>query len=242
MIISKSNIVVNNTITLNAGTLTSGSLDNVKNSDFSKVITSTSGTFSFSFSNVGSAQYVGLHGLSLPVGTNVSITATGFSKSFTTTRDTKNLVFYNDTPSTLGTLKVQFMGVGTKTVSFIQAGLSTVIKWGVNSGQSLYYLGKTSQERISVSQRGVPINRVKEEVSPTLQLTMNNMLKSWARTDFQDLLNHYDEAGVLSILDYEEDDLPDESVAGFDLKMLAPKSHTSTKELVNISLSLRVVA
>lgn len=242
MIISKSNITQNNSITLNAGTISSGVIDNVKNSDFSRTITSNSTTFSFSFASVGSAQYVGLHGLSLPIGTNVSITATGFSKSFNTTRDTKNLVFYSDTPSTFGTLKVQFIGSGIKTVSYVQAGLATDTVWGVDSGQSLYYLGKTSKTRTSVNQRGMPTARVQEETAPRLSVSIKNALKTWVRTDFQEILSHYENTGVLSILDYQGDNLPDESVAAFELGVTAPKAHSQTPKLMDITMSMRVSA
>lgn len=242
MIISKSNIAKNASSTLNTGTVSSGSVSNALNSDFSKVVSSDSSTFRFTISASGSVQYIGLHGLSVPIGSVISITAGAFSDSFTTVNATKNLVFYIESAVSVSSIIIQIVGSGTKTISYIQAGLVTNVSWGVNSGQSLYYLGKNTQERVSVSSRGAPIARITEEKAPTLRLSMQNMLKTWVRGDLQQVIAHYNDCGVLSIVDYEEDGNPDESVAGFELSAFAPTAHNQTTQLMNVTLSLRVSA
>lgn len=241
MIISKSNSLSSSGITLNTGTISSGALVNTQNADFSKVLSSVSSTFKFTFDTVGDVQYIGLHGLLLPVGAVVNITGAGLSETFTTTRDHKNLVFYVGDAVTVGTLSIEIIGAGTKTISYIQAGLVAVNSWGASSGQSLYYLGKTSKDVVSVTSRGAPIKRISEESSPTLRINMNNVLKSWVRGEFQEVLNHYDDTGILSIIDYPEDNRPDESIAGFQLATLAPTAHNSTLLLMNVSLSIKVL-
>ena len=242
MIISKSNTIESSTLALTAGTLSSGTLENMQDPDFSLLAASASATWTFTIAAAGTIQYIGLHGLRLPVDAVVTITGTSFSKSFTIDRDIKNLVFYVETAVDVGTLTVSIAGAGSKTISYIQAGLAATFSWGVSSGQSLHYLGKTLQERTSLTSRGAPIVRVSEETSPKLGLSFQNLLKSWVRTEFQTLLDHYDQDGILSILDYPEDNAPDESVAGFDLNTTAPTVHGSTRTLVNLSLSLRVIA
>ena len=240
MILSKSNIISTSAITLNAGTLASGVMSNVQDYDFAKIINSTSDTLRFTFASVGIAQYVGLHGLSLPIGSVVTITATGFSKTYTTTNKTKNLVFYNETPSTFGTLQIQIVGTGSKTISYIQAGLATSISWGTNAGQSLHYLGNNITDRITSDSSGQPVNRISEQQSPRLSLSMQNMSKEWARTDLQELFLHYRADGIVSILDYEKENKPQESVAAFELTQKSPTTHSQTLSLVNVSLSFKV--
>ena len=68
MILSKSNIIRSNSIALTTGAISSGALVNVQNPDFSKVVSSTSTTFKFTFASVGSSKYVALHGISFPIG------------------------------------------------------------------------------------------------------------------------------------------------------------------------------
>ena len=242
MLISKSNVITTNTLTVTGGSLSSGVIANLKDSNFAKNVTSSSNTLTFTVGSVASSNYLALHGLSLPVGSVVSVSATGFTKSFTTTRNSKNLFFYNDTATSFGTTTVSITSVGTKTICYIAAGLYSYIAWGVDAGQSLYYLGTTSNARASVTSRGMPTNRVQEESAPNVSIKIKNALKTWARTDLQQILEHYKTTGILSIIDYELDDLPDESVAGFDLAVSAPTAHNQTLKLVDITLSLRISA
>jgi len=162
MIISKSNITSASTMSLDVGTISSGVLANLQDSDFSKIIVSTTG-LEFSFASVGSAQYVALHGLKIPIGSLVTIAATGFSKAYTTTNNVKNLVFYNETPSTFGDLTITIVGAGTKTISYVSAGLATNISWGTSSGQSLHYLGMNNVERVTSDNRGKPQTFIEHE-------------------------------------------------------------------------------
>lgn len=242
MIISKSNIVSTNNILLISGTLSDGAMVNTRDPDFSSNVSSNSTTFSIRFTSVGSIQYLGLHGLSLPVGCVVTITGTGFNHSFTTTRDVKNLVFYQSSPATAGNLTIEFSGSGSKTVSYIQAGLATVIDWGTNPGQPLHYLASQRRTRATTNENGMPVRRVQEVVIPRLRLTMNNMAKSWARGDLQALREMYETYGILSQLDYENDSQPDESCALFELSDFAVSTHSQTTELVNVSLTCRALA
>ena len=242
MIISKSNITLNGTITLNIGAVLSGSIDNILNSDFSKTVSFTTGTFDFTINKAGTIDYVGMHGLSLPSNSRIYLTGTGISEEYTIPWDCKNLVFYFPTPKVIDDLTIRVVGSGTKVISYIQAGLASKIEWGVNSGQSLYYLGKNKKEKVSISSRGTPMARITEEVSPKLRISIKNTPKEWFRTDFREILEHYDTGGILSILDYEEENMPCESVAGFDLSATAPTAHSQTRSLLNVSLNLRVSA
>lgn len=242
MIISKSNVIASNATTLISGTISSGALSNLQDLNFAENVSSNSSLFSFSFDSVGSCQYVALHGLSLPIGCTVTVTGTGFSKSFVTTRDIKNLVFYEETPSALGTLTISFSGSGTKTISYVQAGLAAYISWGTDSGQSLNYLASQQKARFTVNSDGYPIDQVQEYKVPTLQLTIRNALKTWARTELQEIRQMYETFGILSQLDYEADDQPDESCCMFDLQAFTVKTHSQTTKLVNVTLSFRALA
>lgn len=242
MIISKSNIIKNSPISIDVGSLSSGSIEDILNPDFSLPITATVETLTFILDNVGECNYVALHGLDIPLGCGIQVINGDSTSNYIINnfKGGKNLVFYFETPFTGGDLTITLSAVGPKTVSYCQAGMSSKISWGVNSGQSLYYFGKTSRERVTTNQRGVPTNRVVEEVSPTLSINIRNMPKDWARTDLQEIITHYNECGILSILDYETEIRPHESVAGFDLRTMAPKAHDSTISLVNITMSMKV--
>lgn len=242
MIISKSNFLSNGVASITAGSALSGVVANVLDSNFAKNVSSTSSTFTISITNAGNSQYCALHGLNLPVGTVVNISGVGFSASHTTTKNVKNLVFINESIQISGSIVIQFVGSGTKTVSYIQAGQYSTISWGTNPGQSLYYLAITSKERVSINQRGLPVRRITEEQVPLLTLTMNNMLKSWARGDLEQIIQHYEQTGVLSIVDYEDENRADESVAGFELSNVNVRTHNTTKNLVNCSMTMRVSA
>ena len=106
MILSKSNIISSSVITLDVGAISSGLLANLQNPDFSKVLSSNSTTLEITVEGVGSSQFFALHGLSLPIGAVVSITGTGYSKSYTMVRDIKNLVFYVASPVTPGDMTI----------------------------------------------------------------------------------------------------------------------------------------
>ena len=242
MIISKSNVISNNSISLDAGSVLSGALSNLQDSDFSRVVSSSSTTFKFTIISAGSCQYVALHGLNLEAGNVVTVYGTSFNKTFTVTRPIKNLVFYTPTAVTLGSLSVEITGTGTKVISYMQAGLVSHIAWGTSSGQPLHYLGNNLTNQVTTNGDGMPVNRVQETKAPKLSLNFKNMYKTWARTDLQEINALYNETGILSQLDYEEENQPDESCALFELTNQKVSTHSSTTTLVDVSLTVRVVA
>lgn len=240
MIISTSNAIRNNTASITTGTLTSGVPNDVLNPDFSSVITSTSSTFAFTVGQVVGCDYIGLHGCRLPVGAVVTVSASGYSDSFTVIdKESSNIVFYTDDTS-LDNIQVSVTGSGTKTISYIQAGDATVVPWGTDAGQSLYYLGYNSKNRTSVNSLGAPVIRTQKRVAPKLKLNIKNVSKTWARGDLQNMFDHYQQHGVLSILDYEDQDKQNESVAGFNLDSVSVKTHSDTLSLCNVSFSVQV--
>jgi len=242
MILSKSNIMRNNTTTLDVGTLSSGALSNIRNPNFALVASSNSAIFTFTIEAIGSIRYVALHGISLPIGAVVTLTGTGFSETYTIVRDIKNLVFYVEAAVTVGDLEVEINGAGSKTISYMQAGGVTEIDWGTNAGQPLHYLGNNLKNRVTSTSRGMPVARIQEETTPRLRLTAKNALKSWARTDLRTLFNHYNEGGIVSMLDYEEEGKPEESAALFDLSSADVKTHSATTTLVDVSFTFKAMA
>lgn len=242
MILSKNNIIRTNATSLNTGAVSSGALANVQNPDFSKVVSSSSSTFKFSFSSVGSCKYVALHGISFPIGSVVTVTGSGFSETYTMVRDIKNLVFFVATAVTLNTLSIQVVGLGNKTISYVSAGLTTEVTWGVTAGQTLRYLSHNKKSRVSTNSRGAPTKSFQEEVNSKLTVNYTNAPKAWSKTDFLEVLAHYDADSIVSMIDYEGDDNPEESYCMFDLTSGEVKAHPATPLLVNVSMSFRVIA
>ncbi len=242
MIISKTNVIGANSISLESGSLNSGNLSNLQDPDFSRVVSSSSSNFSFTFDSVSECEYIALHGINVQIGNVVTLTGTAFTRSFTITRPIKNLVVYIGVATTLNDLTVEITGTGTKTISYMQAGLVSHIAWGTNAGQSLFYLGSNVTNRVAANAEGFPVKRVQETIAPKLSLTFRNMYKDWARTELQEIFTLYNETGVLSQLDYEEENRPDESCALFELSSSKVATHSQTTTLVDISLSFRVVA
>lgn len=240
MIFSTSNDVSGNTFTTTAA-ITSGSAENVKDPDFSKNLVSSSAIFHVDCGTTTLTEYVGVHGLSIPIGTTVVIrNGAALIKTFTTTRLSSNMVFFLSTPISFTSLRVEFDGVGVKIVSYIQAGLKTVIAWGVNSGKSLSYFTNNTKSRVTVNRNGQPISRLTEKISPKLSIIIRNEGKAFIRGGLQDVFTHYNKDGIVSILDYENDDFPDESVAAFDLSADSVNSHSLTSVIANIKLNFRV--
>ena len=95
---------------------------------------------------------------------------------------------------------------------------------------------------MSANEAGFPVKRVQETIAPKLSLTFRNMYKDWARTELQEIFALYNETGVLSQLDYEEENKPDESCALFELTSAKVSTHSQTTTLVDVSLAFRVVA
>lgn len=240
MIISTTNLVRTNTPALVAGTVSSGTLLNTLNPDFSNVATSTSTVLTFTVGAVAGCKYIGLHGLKLPLDTVVTVSATGYSDTFTTVNANDRNIVFSVGDVSLDNLRVSFNGAGIKTISYIQAGDATVVPWGTDAGQSLYYLGYNNKNRTGVNNMGAPVIRTQESVAPKLGLNIKNVSKAWARGDLQNVFNHYQKHGVLSILDYEDADRQNESVAGFNLDGVSVKTHSDTLSLCNVSLSVRV--
>lgn len=261
MILSKSNVVKSSELTLNTGSISSGSLANVQNSDFSSTLKSSSDTFKFTVSNLGFFQYFAFHGLTLPIGAVFSITGSGLSKSYTVTRDIKNIVFYldiqpfNDVYDTLevyDTLKVftfspvsvaiQVTGAGEKTISYIQAGLTSSIDWGTNAGQNLAYLSHNKRERARAGSRSLPLKANQDITNQRITVKYPTATKAWARADFQEVLKHYNTDGIVSMIDYEDDNKPEESNCLFDLNGGDVNTHPQTLLLADVSMSFRVSA
>lgn len=242
MIISKTNIMANNSLSVTAGSITSGAITNIQDPDFSQNAVSTSSTFTFTVSGLGTCHYIALHGLSLPIGCVVSVSGTGFSDSHTVTRPVSNLVFFIEGAANLGTLTVSFAGSGTKVISYMQAGIAATVAWGTNAGQPLHYLASQRRSRVPTNQSGMPVRRVQEITIPRLRLAMRNVLKSWARDDLQAIRQMYDTTGILSQLDYEHAGRPDESCALFELSDFSVNTHSQTTSLVDVSLTFKALA
>tara|TARA_R110000796_G_scaffold78897_1_gene175780 strand:+ start:129 stop:608 length:480 start_codon:yes stop_codon:yes gene_type:complete len=157
-------------------------------------------------------------------------------------RDIKNLVFYVGSAVTLNSLAIQVAGAGTKTISYVSSGLTTNVAWGVTAGQTLRYLSHNKKSRVATNSRGMPTKSIQEETNNKLNVNYTNAPKSWARTDFLEVLSHYDTDSIISMIDYEADDNPDESYCMFDLTGGEVKAHAETPLLVNVSMSFRVIA
>lgn len=241
MIFSKSNNVKSNTFTTNAS-VTSGSAENVRDADFSKNLVTSSANFNIDCGSTTLSEYVGIHGLDLPVGTVVNLRdgGGGVLQTYTTTRASSNIVFYLSSPISFSNLRVNIVGSGQKIVSYIQAGEVAVVDWGVSGGQSLAYFANNIKSRATVNQRGQPTNNLTEKISPKLSLSINNPTKEWIRGELQEVFEHYNDTGIVSIRDYENDAFPDESVAAFELSNDKVNAHNASKTITNVKLMFRV--
>ena len=240
MIISTSNELISNGFTLINGAFSDGDFDDLRSNNFSRVLVSTSSVLEFSCGAVGSFDYIALHGLRLRNGMVVSVAGEGFIKTYTVNNENNtNLVFYNSGGGSINDIVVRISGAGSKTISFIQAGQAVVSPWGVDSSQNLHYLSYNSESRSSIDRYGSPALRTQRKTNPNIRLNINNVTKDWARVNLRDILNHYQNVGVLSVLDYEQDDRPNESFAGFDMRPPSVMPHSQTMELVNISISMK---
>lgn len=242
MRISKSNIVSSNRIDIIEGEIHSGNIYNLLLTDFSKIVRSSSSVFTFSVRDLTSLDYIALHGLNVPEGTIITVSGTGFSKSATSYNYPKNFVVYIPETFAGGDVTVTLTGEGSKVISYMQIGATAQISWGTDSGQLFYYLGLTESTRISINDRGLPTNRSTETISPRFNLNIKNALRTWVETELQEIIIHHSDTGILSIIDYEDDEKYFHSAAGFELKTFAPKSHSQTTSLLNVSISMRVSA
>ena len=241
MIISSTNELILNTFTVTSGSVSDGNIGNARNSNFSKSVSSTSTTFVFTVGACDNVDYIALHGVKLAKDTIVTVSGTGYSDTYTSTGfRNQNIVFYLPTRKDFTQLTISIAGIGEKVVSFVQAGSAVEVPWGTNSGQSLYYLGYNTKTRTSANENAGPSLRTQRKIAPKLKINIKNVLKSWARTDFQQILDLYENQGVLSLIDYQNDDRPDESVALFDLDSVNVKTHNATTSLVDISFNARV--
>lgn len=241
MIISKTNDLLVNTFTITAGAAFNSDVDYAKDPNFSLTLTSISSIFTFTCGATTNTNYIGLHGLSLPIGTVVTVSGNGYSHSYTSTSaDDRNIVFYLSSPVSFTNLQVSFVGSGTKRIGFVAAGQAATVPWGTNAGQDLYYLGYNAKSRTSVNEQAAPALRTQITTAPKLRITIKNVLKSWVRDDFKAITTLYARQGVLSILDYQGDDRPNESVAGFELDSVSVKTHNQTLTLVDVSFNVRV--
>lgn len=243
MIISKTNNVSSNTLVLTVGTLDDGDINNLKDPDFSLNATSSSATWTFTCGTVTLADYIGLHGLSLPINAVVTVTLGGFNKSFTITNEkTKNLVFFVTPRVATGTLTVSIAGAGSKTISYVAAGSAvTIPNSGVRSGQNLSYFGNNQRNRSAVTDRGLPTTRQTQTFNPTVALSIPTPTKTFIRTELQNIFNLYNSLGILSMRDYETDTgFENESYAAFDLKGDRAKAHESSTAIVKFNMSYKV--
>jgi len=239
MIISTNNKVRINNFTTNA-VVTSGSAANVRDVDFSKNMVTSSTDFRIDM-GAATVRYVGVHGLSLPIGTVVEVRDGATVKdTYTTTRDSRSLVFDLGAAQAFTNLRVNFNGAGQKIISYIAAGDAIVISWGVNAGKSLSYFANNQRNRSVVNQRGLPTSFLTERISPKLSLVINNELKVFTQGDLQDIFTHYNLDGVISIRDYEEENFPDEACAAFELSSDRVMAHNQTTKLANIRLNFKV--
>ena len=241
MIISKTNELLTNSFTVIAGSTFAGDISYVKDPNFSLTASSSSATFTFVCGAANNVDYIALHGLTIPVGGVVTVSGSGYSDSYTSTSiEDRNLVFYLPTPVNFTSLQVSITGSGIKRIGFMAAGQAATVPMGTSAGQDLYYLGYNAKSRTSINEQGAPALRTQIATAPKLRITIKNALKTWVRTDFKAITNLYSRQGVLSILDYETDGLPNESVAGFELDGVDVKTHSQTLFLVDVSFNVRV--
>ena len=241
MIISKTNELLTNTFSIIAGSVLSGNIAYAKDPNFGLTVSSISSTFTFVCGAANNVDYIALHGLTIPVGAVVTVSGSGYSDSYTSTSiDDRNLVFYLSTPVNFTSLQISITGSGTKRIGFVAAGQASTVPWGTNAGQDLYYLGYNAKSRTSINEQGAPVLRTQVPTAPKLRITIKNVLKSWVRDDLKAITTLYARQGLLSILDYESDGLPNESVAGFELDGVSVKTHSQTLTLVDVSFNVRV--
>ena len=88
----------------------------------------------------------------------------------------------------------------------------------------------------------MPTKSIQEETNNKLSVNYTNAPKTWARGDFLEVLAHYDTDSIVSMIDYEADDNPEESYCMFDLIGGEVKAHAEAPLLVNVTMSFRVIA
>lgn len=241
MIISKTNDLLTNSLAVIAGSVLSGNISYAKDPNFGLTVSSSSSTFTFVCGAANNVDYIALHGVTVPVGGVVTVSGSGYSDSYTSTSiDDRNIVFYLSSPVNIASLQISITGSGIKRIGFIAAGQAATVPHGTSAGQDLYYLGYNAKSRTSVNEQGAPVLRTQVPTAPKLRITIKNVLKSWVRDDFKAITTLYARQGVLSILDYEDDGRPNESVAGFELDGVDVKTHSQTLALVDVSFNVRV--
>lgn len=243
MIISTTNIVVDNTMVLTVGILSDGDIENVKDPDFSLNASSSSATWTFTCGTITDVDYIALHGLILPVDAVVTVTCGAFNDSFTVTNSKiRNLIFYVTPQVASNTLTISIAGSGSKTVSYVASGSATTVpNSGVRAGQNLSYLPNNKRNRSAVTDKGMPTTSQIETFNPTVSLSIPTPTKTWIRNDLQAIFTLYNLLGVLSMRDYESDSgFEDESYAAFDLKGDRAKAHESATSIAKINMSYKV--
>ncbi len=244
MILATTNDKYESTPTLTTGS-TSDDISNITDSNFALNCTISPPGFQIviSFGSI-TASYIALHGLffsDAQRGTTVSASVRDNGsniKTFNTNSGFSDIFMYFDERS-FSNLQIAFTGdFGDLTISYAAAGLSTVVPHGgLNPGQVLPYLQYNFKTKGQLNTNGQPIQQRRRKVPTSVNVNLPKVLASWVREDLKRVFDLYAQTGVVSMLDFESENYPTESWAGFNLKQTKATAFSGTRQLIPVSLS-----
>lgn len=238
------NAIFETTPTISSGTLQDGTIANITESNFSRnARVSPSGlTLSIDFGAV-TCSYLALHGLLFgSAGRGTSITSRVYDgatliKEFQTNSGYSDIMFTFDL-RTFSNLRITILGnFSDLTISYCAAGRSTIVPHkGAQPGRALDYLNFDQSVTGSRSISARPISQKLRTKASKVSLSLSNMPIEWAREDYKRVLDLYKETGIVSVIDFEDENHPTECWAGFELSSKA-KTYNGTRRLVAINMS-----
>lgn len=223
-----------------------GDVDNLGLSNFSLGVYFTGSPVTISCGAV-TADYVGIHGIRVLVpssGATFEILDNGTSIGQSKAINSESNIVFSFTERTFTDLQIKVTTSSSNVIiSYVAAGEKTEVPYGgVKPGQVFPYLQYNYKTKAPINSVGSPTEQRLRKVAPSVSLGLNNMPKEWVRGDLQEVFTLYQATQIVSMLDFEEDDEPQESWAAFGLSMSGAKAYSGTKALVDVSLKFKASA
>lgn len=228
--------------TLSGATVISGDVNNLGLPNFAQNLYTTGSPLTISC-GVVTASYVGVHGIRLLISTlsgTIEILDNGVSIGQSATIDSESNVVFSFDERIFTDLQIRVTSTSNVVLSYIAAGDKTEVPYGgCKPGQVLPYLQYNYRTKSVVNASGFPTTQRLRKMAPSVTLGLNNMPIEWVRGDLQDVFDLYQETQVVSMLDFESENYPQESWAAFELSQSRAKTYNGTRALVDTSLTFK---
>lgn len=244
MLITKTNVFSGLTPTISIGA-SADDAANLTKPSFSLNYTSVSkSNMSIDFGSTGEINYVAVAGLNIAGNGNgasrvrlldgAEVVATTFLKR-------NHCVVLNFDDRVFSDLKIDLLNATQDkeiSLAYVSGGLTlTVPNGGEHAGYSRQWLTRGIKSKVTTNALAAPVSALRKPIALKGSLSLPDMTKLFSEDEYQDFLDF----AINDLFFIQEDEtLGESSYCCFELTPVAPKAHSQTRSLNNLSFNFKV--